>query len=600
MAPSEVKLRPLISSIQGSTKRLVGRDPLNSLENSAGMHDSMRKTAKLRRLATIRPASISSHRSVSLQNGIVSPHEQNFRNLVETGGFYILRTSRAGTVLYVSSPLCDVLGFPIGEFQTNSYLYRSLIHPDDIEQRDQTFAHRLTTASLPVEVEYRILCRDGTYRWMFERQTKSAVTEDSQDASLKVDYLDSIIFDIQDRKLLESELRHSQRMDMVGQLASGVAHDFNNYLTAIIGQLRLSLLEVARDSITHERLLATEQAALRCADMTKQLLSLAHRDQTAKKAVSIAQLVASTASLCAHLLPTSICLSLEHSDESLKVDADEGQLQQVLMNLIINARDAITDVGSIALSAKTIEVANGDPIKAIPIGKYVQILVRDSGSGIAPQHLAHIFEPFFTTKSAGHGTGLGLSLVYSIVRNHGGCISVKSRVGKTGDQASDSESGTEFCLLLPVGTLELPDAQTFNAPEQFGDDSDNIAGRTPVREVLVVDDEPLVRSVIKASLLGSGFSVVEVCDGAAALAILSQTSARFALAIIDQSMPGMSGRELVSKIRSSGNRTPLLLTTGLPSFDGAPTNPEDIHEIIIKPFDPVDLVSAAFRLCKRN
>jgi CheY-like chemotaxis protein len=229
----------------------------------------------------------------------------------------------------------------------------------------------------------------------------------------------------------------------------------------------------------------------------------------------------------------------------------------------------------------------------LPAGSYVQIDVTDSGSGISADNLKHIFEPFFTTKSAGQGTGLGLSLVFSIIRNHGGAIDVSSEVGK----------GTRISMLIP--TAKSP-AQT---PELNGsaipsvaelDTGDDLLEEPTQHEVLVVEDEPLVRSVIKASLLGSGYGVCEVGDAESGLELLRKFPGRFRLVIIDQSLPGMSGRELVAKLRGLGDSTPLLLTTGMPWFEGAPVTPGDPHEVIVKPFDPIDLISAAYRLCQEQ
>jgi PAS domain S-box-containing protein len=509
----------------------------------------------------------------------------------------MMRVNSIGHPLYVSPSLEDLVGFPAREFEQNPHLYRSIIHPDDQEGYDLILAARYVSVSKTVEAEYRVLCKDGTYRWMFERQTRNdnpaASANSSEETAAGVTSFDSLIFDIQDRKLLEAELRHTQRIDMVGQLAGGVAHDFNNYLTAILGQIKLSLLEVSRGSTTHERLLATEQATLRCAEMTKQLLSLSRKDQLSLKPVSVTQLVDSTAALCHHLLPPAICLSVSHAPGTLHLLGDAGQLQQVLMNLIINSRDAICGVGSIALATKERMVSPEAATATLPAGSYVQIDVTDSGSGISADNLKHIFEPFFTTKSAGQGTGLGLSLVFSIIRNHGGAIDVSSEVGK----------GTRISMLIP--TAKSP-AQT---PELNGsaipsvaelDTGDDLLEEPTQHEVLVVEDEPLVRSVIKASLLGSGYGVCEVGDAESGLELLRKFPGRFRLVIIDQSLPGMSGRELVAKLRGLGDSTPLLLTTGMPWFEGAPVTPGDPHEVIVKPFDPIDLISAAYRLCQEQ
>lgn len=537
----------------------------------------------------------------------VTQKEQYYRELVENSGFFMIKVDGAGHPLYISPSLEKLVGFPVDEFERNFHLYRSLIHPDDHEAYEPILAARYAPHPTTVEAEYRILCRDGSYRWMFERQTQSRVV-DGSDGIGRICY-ESLVFDIQERKLLESELRHAQRIEMVGKLAGGVAHDFNNYLTAILGQLKLSLLEVKRGSVTHERLIATEQAALRCAEMTKQLLSLAHKDQIQKQAVSVEHLINTTAALCSHFLPTSICLSVAHSAGNLTIDGDEGQLQQVLMNLIINARDAITGAGVITLSSGVREIDQRDSVITLSNGRYIELKIEDSGSGIAPEHIRHIFEPFFTTKPAGYGTGLGLSLVDSIVRSHNGGLSVKSKVAV----------GTAISVLLPIGNsaaVSENEQVTFENEDPNSDDG-NETGQTGAegkdkdkdkdkdhyaldpREVLIVDDEPLVRSVIKASLLGSGYVVFEAANGLEAQKLIEKYPHRFVLIIIDQSMPGMSGAELVKKIRARGNRVPLLLTTGMRTFEGAPTEPGDPHEIIVKPFDPIDLISTAFRLCQR-
>ena len=350
--------------------------------------------------------------------------------------------------------------------------------------------------------------------------------------------------EITERKRLEAQLLQSQKMEAVGQLAGGVAHDFNNILTAIVGYADLLAAEVGQNSQQREDIEEIRKAARRAAALTRQLLSFSRKQVLEPRIVDVNGVVLNLDKMLRSLMSENIELKTEFAEDLDAARVDPNQLEQVIMNLAINARDAMPDGGTL-----TIETANATldedyaakHVAVIP-GDYVMLAVTDTGSGMTEATKARIFEPFFTTKPAGRGTGLGLSTVYGIVKQSGGNIWLYSEPNK----------GTAFKVYLPAikDTLECmtPEVQT---GLRGGDET-----------ILLVEDDERVRGLAKKLLIRSGYSVIEASDAEEALRVAARHSASIHLLLTDVILPGLSGRVLAQQILEQDPRVKVLYMSG--------------------------------------
>ncbi|MBK8003437.1 MAG: PAS domain S-box protein [Gemmatimonadetes bacterium] len=336
--------------------------------------------------------------------------------------------------------------------------------------------------------------------------------------------------DITERKVLEEEARQARKMEATGRLAGGIAHDFNNLLTAILGTTQLLLEDLPAGSTAHGDVEEIRRAAVRAANLTRQLLAFSRRQVLQPRVLDVEQLLRGVDSLIRRLIGEHIDLRIRSEPGLWPVKADPGQLEQVLVNLCVNARDAMPTGGGLEIAAENLSLTAPPPGTGtiLPPGRYVLLTVRDTGSGMDEATLRHLFEPFFTTKAPGQGTGLGLATVYGIVKQSGGYIFVDSALGE----------GSRFRIYLPQaeGRPEAPPAA--DRPE---------AARGQGR-VLVVEDEEAVRRLTRRVLEGAGYTITEAADGPAALAAVAAAPAPFDLVVSDVIMPGMSGQELARQL----------------------------------------------------
>lgn len=408
-----------------------------------------------------------------------------------------------------------------------------LVHPDDLDQT-RALAGVLTQGQSVKDLDCRICCADGDYRWI----NWSAAVRDGE------------IFatgrDVSQRKQLEEQLRQSQKMEAVGQLTGGLAHDFNNMLTGIMGAL-----DIVRRRINEGRtedlsrfMTAAMTSAERAAGLTHRLLAFSRRQSLDTRALDANLLVTSLEDLLSRTLGERIQLKIDLSEVPALVWSDANQLESALLNLALNARDAMADGGDLRVetAAETLaDPLDGQP-DTIPPGRYVRISVRDSGSGMPPEVLRKAFEPFFTTKPIGQGTGLGLSMIYGFVRQSGGHLAIRSVVGQ----------GTEISLYLPTAT-----DVTYEAPAPVIDAS------TPMGQgetILVVEDDPSVRILVIDVLQELGYAGLEAENAEAALAVLRTTP--IDLLVTDVGLPGMNGRQLAEVAQALKPGLRVLFMTG--------------------------------------
>jgi signal transduction histidine kinase len=376
------------------------------------------------------------------------------------------------------------------------------------------------------------------------------------------------------RRLLAEQLRHSQKMEAVGRLAGGVAHDFNNLLTVISGYSELLMGALPPDHPMRNDLEEIQRAGQRGASLTRQLLIFSRKQVTQEVSLDLNEVVGRMEKMLGRLVGQNIKLSTSLAPDLCKVTADPGQLEQVIVNLVVNARDAMPEGGKISIETATVQLDGKETRKlseARP-GLYAKLLVRDFGVGIPPGIMDQIFEPFFTTKDIGRGTGLGLALVHGIVRQAGGAIDVASEVGK----------GTTFTIFLPARTT---DAARPRPPTPV------VTGTANGTEtVLIVENQESVRKLAAAVLEAAGYKVLKVADGAEALGCSAEYDGPIHLLLANLVMRTMSGTELAGLVRRQHPETRLLLMSG-----DAGRN-RDVREVIQgglpfleKPFTPEEL-----------
>jgi nitrogen-specific signal transduction histidine kinase len=350
--------------------------------------------------------------------------------------------------------------------------------------------------------------------------------------------------DMTERKQLETQLRQAQKMEAVGRLAGGVAHDFNNVLTAIFGYVDLLREEIPADSPAQHDLAEVRKASERAASLTKQLLAFSRQQVLEPMVLEPNALVEDFEKMLHRLIGEDVELRLSLARDAGNVLADPGQLQQVLMNLVVNARDAMPTGGKLILETANTELSEpyAELHQQVVPGRYVMLAVSDTGMGMTPETKARIFEPFFTTKEKGKGTGLGLSTVYGIVKQSGGYVWVYSELGR----------GTTFKIYLP--RVDAAPDTMLPAREP--------ATVTGTETILLAEDDDVLRPLARGLLEKLGYTVLDAADGAAALEAARRYGEPIHLLLTDVVMPGVSGRELARELEKSRPETRVLYVSG--------------------------------------
>jgi len=388
-----------------------------------------------------------------------------------------------------------------------------------------------------------------------------------------------------DQQQLEAQLRQAQKMEAVGQLAAGIAHDFNNLLTVIHGYSSLQLAKNVLDEDVAKAFTQVRMASERASALTRQLLAFSRKQAVQMRRINLATTLARNQSMLAHALGGAIQLECPCTENIPCVNADETSVEHVLMNLVVNARDAMPNGGRLVVALNT---AHFSPAEAAHhaerrAGSFVRLTVTDTGCGMDQETLAHIFEPFFTTKPLGRGTGLGLSTVYGIVKQHEGWVEVESQPGR----------GSSFHVLLPSsdGPLVVP------SPPKLPPGAIPRSAH-PEATILVVEDEPALRNFVSDLLLQEGYRVEQACSGVEALVKWKDRIRQIGLLLTDMVMPGgVSGRALAEQFRQSHPALKVMYTSGYHGemmIDGRPAR--DLHHFLAKPFTPDHLLTAVQKI----
>jgi two-component system, cell cycle sensor histidine kinase and response regulator CckA len=379
--------------------------------------------------------------------------------------------------------------------------------------------------------------------------------------------------DVTGRKRLESQLRQGQKMEAIGRLAGGVAHDFNNLLTAILGYSDVLAVKLAGNEGLLADLAEIKQSGERAASLTSQLLAFSRQQTVQPKVLDLNRVVGKIEKMLRRMIGEDVDLRTNLAPSLGSVRADAVQLDQVLMNLAVNARDAMPRGGR--LTIETGDVVLDDAfVREHPgsaKGPHAHLRVTDTGAGMPKEVLAHCFEPFFTTKELGKGTGLGLATVYGIVKQNGGYVGVRSEPGQ----------GTSFDIYLPrVDEAPVRSGETVMLPCILG-----------TERILLVEDEAVVRKLVRTTLKASGYAVSEAASGEEALRIVKDQSAPFDLLITDMVMPGMGGRDLARKIREQWPDVPVLYMSGYTEDAAFRQGGLESGAVLLrKPFSPNDIL----------
>ena len=465
------------------------------------------------------------HRSLSTTSQLRET-EERFRTMFEAAPTATLLFGVGGEIMTANRSALSLLGYEHDEaLLTHADLIR---HPDDAEEGRRLYAELIRGDRDSYRREARFLTKDG--RTIVTQLAIALV----RDADGKPDFAIGMAEDVTERKLLEEQLRQSQKLEAIGRLAGGVAHDFNNMLTAIGGYTAFALEHAEDGSPLQSDLDEIRKATDRAALLTRQLLAFSRKQVLTPELLNLNGIVVEMQTMLRPLIGEDIVLTTQLDPALGPIEADPGQLHQVVMNLVVNARDAMPNGGNL-----TIETANADVDEigdgSIEPGRYITLTVRDAGEGIDEETLGQIFEPFFTTKVAAKGTGLGLATVYGIVKQSGGYVEVESEVG----------IGSAFRIYL----RRVDDARHIARSRRQSPPTLEHSATQAAKRVLVVEDEEVVRGLVRQMLAGQGYDVLVAQDGEEALDRAAQHS--IDVLLTDLSMPNVGGREVAERLREA-------------------------------------------------
>ncbi|MFI5208155.1 MAG: ATP-binding protein, partial [Gemmatimonadales bacterium] len=470
--------------------------------------------------------------------------------------------------LWWSDETYRIFGFEPQTVPVTNDLFFSHVHPDDRARIQEAVAKSLEGGA-PYLVEHRIIRPDGTERFVREQ---SSLVKDEHDRPRR---MVGTVLDVTDERRLQDQLRQAQKMEAVGRLAGGMAHDFNNLLTAVLATSDLLAAELPAKTPHRDDIDIIRAAASRGADLVKKLLAFSRQQPVVLDTVQIEALLADFIRLARRVVPEDVEVVLQVRAKRAIVRADPAAVEQMLMNLVTNARDAMPSGGRLVLE---IDRATVSPAQVRTwgfgeAGNYVTVSVMDNGHGMDQETIRRVFEPFFTTKAVGQGTGLGMAMVYGLVKQHEGYVSVESEQGR----------GTTVRIFFPEAVAAAQAARVSEPPTKPG------RGET----ILVVEDDATLRQSARRVLETSGYTVATASDGFEALNWMHVNAENPPdLIISDVVMPRVSGPQLVSKLRETGRAPKVLFTSGYAAPDVQARVPDQAGiSMLAKPWTIADLLA---------
>ena len=470
----------------------------------------------------------------------IRAREEEYRLLVENQTDLVVKVNMQGEFQYISPSYCEMFGKTADELLGNAFM--PLVHEDDRESTARSL-ERLRVPPHTAYHEQRAMTKDG-WRWL--AWSNRAVL----DGEGEMTGITAVGRDVTDVKRLEERIAHSQKMRAMGELAGGITHDFNNLLQVILGNIEVLLMGGRHDADTRKSLESVRDIAVRAMGLTKKLATLSRQDVTRPENFGVNEFLQELEELLGRTLPAYVELDVTLATEPLTVHGDRSQLEQVLLNLCFNARDAIDSKGHIWLEARRQTIAGLalQPDPHLGAGEYVVISVKDDGHGIEADILPRIFDPFFTTKGTATGTGLGLANSYSIVEQLDGTITAESTPGM----------GSSFSVWLPLVASEASD--TVKIGDATAIDSAHPAGASGL--VLVADDNRELRNLACKVLAQAGYETCTAADGMQALELYKARQDEICLLILDLIMPKMSGQDVATAVRNLSSNVPILFVSG--------------------------------------
>jgi two-component system cell cycle sensor histidine kinase/response regulator CckA len=469
---------------------------------------------------------------------ILREAEERLQRAVSAGNIGLWDWNVTTGEVYFSPAVNEQLGFPPDGLRGHVDAWRERIHPDDAKATSAAVQAHLDNPDIPYDCQFRLRHKDGSYRTVLAR---GHATLDENGRPVRM--LGSQV-DITERVAIETQLRLAQRMEGVGRLAGGIAHDFNNALTVINNYAEMVIEGLPDNDPQLDRALTIRRAGGRAAQLTQQLLAFS-RQQTLKPVIlNLRAIVDEMAPMLRRLIGEDIELLTTGDADVSCVNADPSQVDQVIMNLVVNARDAMPDGGQLTIDVanRTLDASHGNERVQVQPGPYVQLRVSDTGLGMTQSTRDRIFEPFFTTKEMGKGTGLGLPTVYGIVKQSGGYIFVDS----------DERQGSTFRVYLPAvaGVPESHPSIMAGAPPRGSE------------TLLIVEDDKDVRVLTALIATAAGYKVLTASSGAEALNLVAGLGEPVDLVLTDVIMPGMNGRRLAEQVTERWPGTRLLFMSG--------------------------------------
>ncbi len=495
--------------------------------------------------------------------------EEHFRSLIENASDIITVVDPHGVIHYTSPSVERMLGHAANRLDHHNLL--DFVHPDDTDGLADALADSADAGHAPAAVEFRFRHGDGA--WRILEGIAEGLREDTDGRRIVVNSRD-----ITERREFEERLAQTQKMNALGQLTGGVAHDFNNLLTVILGFASMAQRDPSDPERIETCLSEVVKAAEKATQLTSQLLAFSRKQVLEPRLIHLGEMMLDLKMLLEPLLGENVELRIEPADAEANVEADPVQLSQAIVNLAINGRDAMSEGGLLSIAATTAEVdAETAAHHEVAPGTYVAVAVQDAGSGIDAELMDHIFEPFFTTKEPGQGTGLGLSMVYGMVRQSKGFLAVDSTPG----------TGTTFTISLPraAGSPQTPAEPAVEArvPALPGTHNETI---------VLVEDEDGVRDLAEMTLAELGYDVLTARDGGDAARVLEDLDGPIHLLLTDVVMPGWPGPEIARAVRATRPQTKVIYMSGYPSRGNSTTADIKLDDPFLqKPFKPTDLVA---------